>query len=108
MRNFIQPGNSITVPAPAAVFSGQGVIVGALFGVAATDAVTGEDVAISTMGVFELPKASGAIAVGAKVYWIAADKTVTTTATGNTLIGAAIEAAATGAATVRVRLNGTV
>ena len=38
MKNFIQPGDSLTVSAPYAVTSGQGVLVGALFGIAAYDA----------------------------------------------------------------------
>ena len=38
MRNFIQPGNSLAIAVPYAggVLAGQGVLVGALFGVAAT------------------------------------------------------------------------
>ena len=38
MKNFIQPGDSLTVSAPYAVTSGQGVLIGALFGIAAYDA----------------------------------------------------------------------
>jgi|GEM_PF-4444391 len=34
MKNYIQPGDSITVPAPADVKSGDLVVVGDLFGVA--------------------------------------------------------------------------
>lgn len=108
MRNFIQRGDNITVPAPAPVLSGQGVLIGSLFGIAATTAATGEDVALSTCGVFEMPKAEIAMTIGQKVYWSSTNGNVTTTATGNTLIGAAIEAAGSGATTVRVRLNGTV
>ena len=36
MKNFIQPGNTITLAAPAAVTSGSGLLVGAIFGIAAT------------------------------------------------------------------------
>ena len=41
MRNFIQPGNSLAIAVPYAtgVSAGQGVLVGALFGVAAVDGV---------------------------------------------------------------------
>lgn len=38
MKNYIQPGDTITVPAPAAIKSGTGVRINTLFGVAATDA----------------------------------------------------------------------
>jgi predicted RecA/RadA family phage recombinase len=39
MRNFVQPGDSLAVAVPyaAGVTAGQGVLVGALFGVAAVD-----------------------------------------------------------------------
>ena len=41
MRNFIQPGKSLAIAVPYAtgVSAGQGVLVGALFGVAAVDGV---------------------------------------------------------------------
>ena len=109
MKNFIQKGNTITLTAPAGgVTSGGGVLVGSLFGIAAGDAVENAGVEVQTCGVFELPKATGAITQGAKVYWNNTNKNVTTTASGNTLIGAATVAAASGDATVIVRLNGTV
>jgi predicted RecA/RadA family phage recombinase len=109
MKNFIQKGDTITLTAPTGgVSSGGGVLVGSLFGIAAGDAAENADVEVLTRGVFELPKATGAIAQGAKVYWNNANGNVTTTVTGNTLIGAAIAAAASGDATVIVRLNGTV
>ena len=108
MRNFIQSGNVITLTAPTGgVASGEGFLVGSLFGVAAYSAAEGAEVEASLVGVYELPKASGAITVGAKAYFDTTAKNVTTTATGNKLIGAAVGAAATGDATVRVRLDGT-
>lgn len=107
MKNFVQRGETVTVTAPiGGINSGAGVLVGALFGVAAFTAAEADDVEIGTMGVFDLPKATGAIAQGAKVYWDDTAKSVTTTATNNSLIGVAVAAAGTSAATVRVRLNG--
>jgi predicted RecA/RadA family phage recombinase len=66
MKNFIQRGDMITVTAPTGgVTSGQGVLVGSLFGVAATTAAEGESVEIDTVGVYELPKlVSAVIAAG--------------------------------------------
>jgi predicted RecA/RadA family phage recombinase len=105
MKNFIQPGRIITVPAPADITSGSGVLVGAIFGVSCTDAKSGDDIEIATEGVFELAKTSAqAWTVGAKVYWDDTAKAVTTTATSNTLIGNAVEAAANPSATGKVRL----
>jgi len=107
MKNFVQQGDAITVPAPAAVLSGAGVLVGALFGVANGDAESGAAVVLSTTGVFELPKTTAdALSVGEAVYWDNAAKKVTETATDNTKIGVAVAAAGTGATTAKVRLNG--
>jgi predicted RecA/RadA family phage recombinase len=89
------------------VTSGQGVLVGNLFGVAAKTATEGESVEIATVGVYELPKlASAVIAAGARVAWDDTAKQVVLPGAGKAPIGIAIEAAGNGAATVRVRLNG--
>jgi predicted RecA/RadA family phage recombinase len=106
VKNFVQTGDTITVPAPADVSSGDLVMVGKLFGVAAFDADSGDDVEITTKGVFTLPKTSAqAWTVGAAVYWDATNSVVTTTSTSNTLIGHAVAAAANPSATGIVRLS---
>ena len=109
MKNFVAVGNILTLPAPAALTSGQGALIGSIFGVAQKDAANGEDVAILVTGVFELPKApSQAWTVGAKVYWDNTAKNTTTTVAGNTLIGVAVKAVGgTAGETIgQVRLNG--
>lgn len=109
MKNYVQPGNTITLTAPYAVASGDGLLVGSIFGVASGDAANGTSVEAALVGVFDLKKvASQAWAVGDKVYWDNTNKEATKTATNNTLIGAATEAVANGAGDVvgRVRLNG--
>lgn len=109
MKNFVAVGNILTLPAPAALASGQGALIGSIFGVAQNAAASGEDVAILVTGVFELPKAaSQAWTVGAKVYWDNAAKNTTTTVAGNTLIGVAVKAVGgtAGETTGTVRLNG--
>lgn len=106
MKNFVQPGEAITVPAPATVASGEGVLVGALFGVASGDAASGAPVVLQTVGVFTLPKkATDAITVGAALYWDAAGGEVTVTATDNVFVGHAVAAAGNPSASVRVRLS---
>ncbi|MTI13358.1 DUF2190 family protein [Sansalvadorimonas verongulae] len=106
--NKIQEGRFLTVIATAAVLSGQGVMVGDLFGVAMGDAAIGEEFEIDTAGVYELPKdTSQDIGQGDKVYW-AASGSVTSEAASNTLIGCAAYAAGNGVADISVRLNGTV
>ena len=109
MKNYVQPGNTITLTAPYAVASGDGLLVGSVFGVAAGDAANGETVEAALVGVFDLKKvASQAWVVGDKIYWDNTNKETTKTATANTLIGVATEAVANGAGDVvgRVRLNG--
>ena len=44
MKNFVQPSNTITLTAPYAVASGDGLLVGSIFGVAAGAAALGESV----------------------------------------------------------------
>lgn len=95
MKTYIQPGETLTVPAPADVLSGAGVLVGSLFGLANGAALSGADVTISRKGVFSINKlAAQAWTVGAKVYWNDTAKECTTVASGNTHIGFAAEAAA--------------
>lgn len=109
MKNYVQPGNTITLTAPYAVASGDGLLVGSIFGIAAADAVSGETVETAVVGVFDLKKtASQAWAAGDKVYWDNTAKEATKTATSNTLIGVAVAAVAGGAGDTigRVRLNG--
>jgi predicted RecA/RadA family phage recombinase len=108
MKNYVQPGNILTFTASETVASGQGVLQGALFGVACTSAETGEQFEAQLTGVFELPKANGALSQGAKAYWSVASRQVSGTASGNSLIGAIAEDAQDAAGLVRVRLNGTV
>jgi predicted RecA/RadA family phage recombinase len=108
MKNYIQNGAMIAVTAPAdGVTSGDGVLVGNLFGIASTTTSGGDAVTIQMEGVFDLLKlGTDTIGQGQAVYWDAANRRVTETASGNCLIGAATEAAGNGASVVRVRLNG--
>ncbi|MBB5691944.1 DUF2190 family protein [Roseomonas alkaliterrae] len=108
MRNFVQPGDSLAVAVPYAggVTAGQGVLVGALFGVAAVDGAQNAVIEAATQGVFDLTKEpSLAITAGARVFWDNTNRRVTTTATGNFSIGIATAAALAADATVRVWLN---
>jgi len=109
MKNYVQPGKTITLVAPYPVSSGDGLLVGAIFGVATASAANGETVEAALVGVFDLKKAASQIwAVGDKVYWDNTAKETTKTATSNTLIGVAVEAVANGASDTvgRLRLNG--
>lgn len=107
MRNYVQRGDTLTIPSPAVVLSGGVVIAGEIKGIAAGHAASGEPVDVQTSGVFELPKvAANAFALGAVVHWDGTAGLATSTASGNTRLGVAVEAAAASTATVRVRLSG--
>jgi predicted RecA/RadA family phage recombinase len=107
MKTFIQRGENITAPAPVAVSSGAGVLIGSMFGIANADAAAGADVVLSTVGVFELEKVlTDAVAIGDLLYWDNGANLVTTTAAENARIGAAVSAAGNPSRSVRVRLNG--
>ncbi len=57
--NYIQPGKTLTVTAPTGgVASGDGVLIGQLFGVAQHDAAEAERAQLLTEGVLELAKAT--------------------------------------------------
>ena len=105
MRNYIQKGDNVTIPAPIAVASGDVLVIGDLHGVVAGDAAEDEPCDLVTVGVFSLPKVgANSFAVGDKVYWDATNKLATSVATDNTHIGTAVRVAVGGSAAVEVRL----
>jgi len=109
MKNFIQPGAIITVIAPYAVSSGQGVKVGALFGIASANAAQGAQLEIKREGVFDIAAVTADTAAqGAKVYWDDTARKITTTATSNILVGALTADKSGSAGTASVLLDGVV
>ncbi|WP_084603030.1 DUF2190 family protein [Rubritepida flocculans] len=87
MRNCLRPdARSIpmVVPYTGGILAGQGLLVGAFFGVAASDAAQNATVECETRGEFELPKEPAlAITQGARVFWDDANRRITTTAIGS-------------------------
>jgi predicted RecA/RadA family phage recombinase len=107
MKNYIQPGNNLTLVATAAVVAGQGLLVGSLFGVVQGAAAIGAEFVLCRQGVYELPKTAGtAWAVGDKLYWDDTAKEVTKTVGSNKLIGVAVAVAASAATVGEVLLDG--
>ena len=108
MKNHIQKGDIITVPAPAGgIASGEGTIIGNTFGIAAYAAAVGEPVELATVGVYQLPKATAAVlTVGARVAWDNTAKNINVPGTGRFTVGIATEAAGNGITSVAVRLDG--
>ncbi|MEI4473330.1 DUF2190 family protein [Frigidibacter sp. MR17.24] len=105
MKNYVQPGRTVTIPAPAAVLSGDIVVAGNLVGIASGNAAQGEALDLSLQGVFDVPKiAADDFAVGARVFWNAGQGLATTTAGTNARVGTCVQAAPADSATVRVKL----
>ena len=105
--NFIQPGRHITVTAPTGgVLSGEGVLIGTLFGIAQYDAAEGAEVEILTEGVVDIGKTSAlAISVGDRLFWDGTNKVVNKTATAQVCVGVAVSVAANPSDTVRMKLG---
>jgi predicted RecA/RadA family phage recombinase len=109
MKNYIQPGDVLTLTAPYDRLSGQGAFVGSIFGIAAYDVLSGAVGEFAIVGVFSHAKAaSQAWTAGQKIYWDNTAKVMTNVATGNIHIGHTIEAVAGGAGDIigKVRLHG--
>jgi predicted RecA/RadA family phage recombinase len=105
--NFVQPGRHITVTAPTGgALSGEGVLLGTLFGIAQYDAVEGAEVEILTEGVVDIGKTSAlAIDVGDRLFWDGTNKVVNKTAAAQVCVGVAVSAAANPSGTVRMKLG---
>lgn len=108
MQNYIQKGDVITVPAPAGgIASGEGAIIGNIFGIAAYAATEGDQLELAITGVFKLPKATAAVlTVGARVAWDNTAKNINVPGAGRFSVGVATEAAGNGITSVEVRLDG--
>lgn len=106
MTNHIASGEILTLTAPYAVASGEGALVGSIFGVATATVANGAVGEFVLEGIVEIKKTSAqAWTVGALIYWDNTAKEATTTASTNKLIGVAVAAAANPTAVGRVRLN---
>ncbi len=102
---FIHEGKSIdyvpTVDTPA----GTVVVIGDRVGVTFVDIAANVLGALQLVGVFDFAKDNNVIAQYGKVYWDATAKKATTTASGNILLGLALDEAKATDTVVRVRFN---
>lgn len=107
MKNHMKTGAMVTATAPSGgVVSGDLVILGSFFGIAATSADEDQEFELKVGEVWELAKPNDeAWALGQSVYWDAGAKKATVDPSGNTLIGAANSAATETAVVGNVRLN---
>ena len=105
MRNYIQKGDNVTIPAPIAVASGDVLVIGDLHGIVAGDAAEDEPCDLVTVGVFSVAKVGAeSFDVGDPVYFASATKLATSTASGNVRIGTCVKVAAAGSAAVETKL----
>lgn len=103
MKNYIQPGKTVSVITPVGgMVSGKGYVIGKLFGVASLTTAEGVKNELVTEGVFEFP---GGGDLFETAFFSNTEKEVgDTSATGLYDIGVIVGA---GTDTAQVRLNGT-
>ena len=119
MQNYICEGETLDVvlgSGETTYASGKIYPIGAVIGVIASITRAGQtvfsnvasaegDVAVVRLeGVYTLPKATGAITLGQRLYYDATAKNLTTTATANNFAGVAYKSALSGDATVQLLL----
>jgi predicted RecA/RadA family phage recombinase len=105
---YVQDGNYVQVTLPYARLSGEGVLIGNLFGVCVNGGALGDADNIHTEGIYGLTAATGASTDAtqwAKAYWDNTNKRITPVASGHTLVGLFAVAKTTSQATAQVRLN---
>ncbi|WP_373502854.1 DUF2190 family protein [Aestuariivirga sp.] len=88
MNSFVHQGLSVEIAAPYEVQPGGGVLRGALFGIARSWAEIGDNVEVSTAGVFDLHRdPSEDWHVGVRIYWNDAVRRFTTDPSNAVLVG---------------------
>jgi len=104
----VSHGSYVDYKPTAAVAAGTVVVQGDLVGIATRAIEANQLGALAVVGVFDLAKVGATtFAAGAKVYWDDTNNVAVTSDGGgaNKFVGKAIQAAASGAATVRVLLS---
>lgn len=106
MKNLNQKAKVVTLTAPYDRLSGQGALVGNIFGVAVSDVLSGASGQFLRKGAVTLDATSAqAWTAGDLIYWDDTNKRCDNTVVGK-LIGAALEAKANPGATGNVLLFG--
>ncbi|MGH0004862.1 DUF2190 family protein [Pseudovibrio ascidiaceicola] len=108
MKNYYKKGDVLTATAPAGgVKSGQFIVVGGAFGIAAISAAEGEEFELGTGHIFKnIPKIDTEDWDDlAPVYWNATESKATKVKSSNLKIGIAIGAHTNGTGDSTIRLN---
>ncbi|MCL2563598.1 MAG: DUF2190 family protein [Oscillospiraceae bacterium] len=105
---FWQAGNALDYQntGNTVIEAGSVVDLNTRIGVAGTNIQPEQVGSVHVEGVFVMPKAAGAIALGAAVFYNSTAGNITTTGGGNTPAGYAVQAAAADGVTVYVKLLG--
>lgn len=97
MKNFVQPGKTLSFVAAADIASGAGILLGTLLGVSAGDYKNGETGEAVVEGVFKLKKAAVTNNLWATAYWDDTAKVITNTSNSNANKAVGVFAEVTGA-----------
>ena len=100
---FARNGSNIDYVCTGTVKRGDVLVVNDLIAIAAVNGEAGKVIAAYTEGVFRLPKGTGELAQGKKVFWDASTKKVV--ATGDVALGIVWATAASTDTTVQVKLG---
>lgn len=104
--NSVSNGEFLEITSPYALTSGDGCLVGAIYGVAQSTVAITTAVTIALRGVHTLAKTTGtAWTAGQRLAWDDTTKKLTTTLTSNFAVGFATVAAASGDTTGKVLLG---
>lgn len=106
--SYVHEGDVVDYTPSSAVTAGAVVVQGDLVGVAVVDIPANTLGSLAVAGVFDVAKATGgstARTAGQLQYWDATNQVAVTSASGNKLLGPAVQAAADGDAIVRIRLK---
>lgn len=108
MQNYLGSGDVLRLSsAPAPLNSGQGLLVGAMFGIVLASVAEGQPYVLWLRGIYQLPKNAAEVwSCGVVIYWDNINLVATIMADTNTKIGVASAAAANPSNFGNVRLNG--
>lgn len=107
MDNYKGPGKTLTLAAPYDRTSGQGALVGSIFGVAIGDVDSGDNGEFLTEGEFMIAKLSTDIwTVGQKLYWDDTNKRLDEDSTVGPCVATAVAVTANPSSTGQCVLTG--
>jgi predicted RecA/RadA family phage recombinase len=94
MKNFVQPGNVVSISAPKAMASGEGILIGKLFGISTKATTAAGVIEMLVEGVVAFKKAGGVtVAEGDAISFDAPTQTIVASGTaGAHVIGLCVEA----------------